>query len=180
MTAPLDIASDSSFDDLDDGLSDHADDFSAEIEEAINNPIKLGLDFYAREGLDPYRDNEYLNTASSQSSHSNITDHIYPFGLSLSDLQTQTKRLSNATAAAQARQQTSTSGDRTDEPPHVFLTDGTDDEPAIMDIIHKFTLNKAQERVFRIIAYHTLGRSKVESTVVNGGVWRRRHSEKVV
>jgi hypothetical protein len=101
-----------------------------------------------------------LNTASSQSSHSNIADDIYPFGLSLSDLQTQTKRLSNAAAAAQARQQTSTS-DRTDEPPHVFLTDGTDDEPAIMDIIHKFTLNEAQQRVFRIIAYHTLGRSKI-------------------
>ena len=94
------VASDDSFDDLDDGLSDHADDFSAEVEEAISNPIELGLDFYAREGLDAYRDNEYLNTASSQSSHSNIADDIYPFGLSLSDLQTQTKRLSNAAAAA--------------------------------------------------------------------------------
>ena len=52
------IASDDSFDDLDDDLSDHADDFSAEIEEAINNPIELGLDFYSREGLDAYRDNE--------------------------------------------------------------------------------------------------------------------------
>ena len=30
-----------------------------------------------------------------------------------------------------------------------------------MDIIHKFTLNEAQQRVFRIIADHTLGRSKV-------------------
>src|SRR5437667_10308525 len=30
-----------------------------------------------------------------------------------------------------------------------------------MAIVHKFTLNKVQERVFRIIAYHTLGRSKV-------------------
>ena len=30
-----------------------------------------------------------------------------------------------------------------------------------MDIIHKFTLNETQQRVFRIIAYHTLGRSKV-------------------
>jgi hypothetical protein len=73
----------------------------------------------------------------------------------------QTKRLSNAAAATKARQQTSTGGDRTGQPPHVFLTDGTDDEPALMDIIHKFTLNEAQQRVFRIIAYHTLGRSKV-------------------
>ena len=52
--------------------------------------------------------------------------------------------------------------DATEESPHIFLTDGTHDEPAIMDIIHKFTLNKAQERTFRIIAYHTLGRSKVD------------------
>ena len=51
--------------------------------------------------------------------------------------------------------------DVAEDSPHVFLTDGTHDEPAIMDIVHKFTLNKAQERVFRIIAYHTLGRSKV-------------------
>src|SRR5438045_4801406 len=36
----------------DDGLSDHADDFSAEVQEATNNPIELGLglDFYARAG----------------------------------------------------------------------------------------------------------------------------------
>ena len=77
------IASDDSSDDLDDGLSDHADDFSADVKEAINNPIELSLDFYAQEGLDTYRDNEYLNTASSQSSHSNIADDIYPFGLSI-------------------------------------------------------------------------------------------------
>ena len=30
-----------------------------------------------------------------------------------------------------------------------------------MAIVHKFTLNKEQERAFRIIAYHSLGRSKV-------------------
>ena len=98
------IASHDSFGDIDDGLNDHANEFSAEVEEAINNPIELGLglDFYAREGLDAYRDNEYLNTASSQSSHSNIADDIYPFGLSLSNLKTQTKWLSNTAAAAQS------------------------------------------------------------------------------
>ena len=46
------IASHDSFDDFDDDLSDDGDDFSAQIEEAINNPIKLSLDFYSREGLD--------------------------------------------------------------------------------------------------------------------------------
>ena len=155
------IANDDSFDDLDDDLSDHDDDFSAEIEEAINNPIELGLDFYSREGLDAYRDNGYLNTASSSQLLSLFQMTSISLIFHLSDLQMQTKRLSNAAAAAQSRQQTSMSGDRTDESPHVFITDGTDDEPAIMDIIHKFTLNEAQQRVFRIIAYHTLGRSKV-------------------
>ena len=124
----------------------------------INNPIEFGLDFYSREGLDACRDNGYLNTALSKPS---IPDDVYSFGLSLSDLQTQTKRLSNAAAAAQSRQQTTTFDDTTEASPHVFLTDGTYDEPSIMDIVHKFTLNKAQERAFRIIAYHTLGRSKV-------------------
>ena len=70
-------------------------------------------------------------------------------------------RPSNAAAAAASRQQTSMTGDGTDQSLHVFLTDGTDDDPAIVDIIHKFTLNEAQQRVFRIIADHTLGRSKV-------------------
>jgi hypothetical protein len=48
------VASDDPFEDLHDGLSDDADDFSAEVEEVISNPIELGLDFYAREGLDAY------------------------------------------------------------------------------------------------------------------------------
>ena len=102
-----------------------------------------------------------MNTALSQPSQS-ISDDIYPFNLSLEDLQTQIESLSKAAAAAQSRQQIGTIDNSTEEnSPHVFLTDGTDDEPAIMAIVHKFTLNKAQERVFCIIAYHTLGRSKV-------------------
>src|SRR5205814_9454424 len=102
--------------DLDDDLSDHGD-FSAEVEEAINNPIEFGLDFYSREGLDACRDNGYLNTALSKPS---IPDDVYSFGLSLSDLQTQTKRLSNAAAAAQSRQQNNTFDDTTEASPHVF------------------------------------------------------------
>ena len=102
-----------------------------------------------------------MNTALSQPSQS-ISDDIYPFNLSLEDLQTQIESLSKAAGAAQSRQQIGTIDNFTEEnSPHVFLTDGTDDEPAIMAIVHKFTLNKAQEHVFRIIAYHTLGRSKV-------------------
>ena len=45
--------------------------------------------------------------------------------------------------------------------PDVFLTDGTNDEPAIMHIVSKFTLNTEQERAFRIVAYQTLDRSRV-------------------
>ena len=58
-------------------------------------------------------------------------------------------------------------------------TDGTYDEPAIMDIVHKFTLNKAQERAFRIIAYHTLGRSKV-GPQLRMGCLEKEALEKVV
>jgi len=152
------IINDDSFNDPDDH---HDDDFYVEVEEAINDPIELDLDFYSREGLDACRDNGYVSTTSSIFASQPISDDSYAFDLSLTDLQIQTKRLSNAAAAAQSRQQISMNSDDTDESPHVFLTDGTDDEPAIMDIIHKFTLNEAQQRVFHIIAYHTLGRSKV-------------------
>ena len=40
--------------DLDNDLSgdEHDADFSAEVEEAINNPVEFGLDFYSQEGLD--------------------------------------------------------------------------------------------------------------------------------
>ena len=44
------------------------------------------------------------------------------------------KQLSNAAAVAQSRQQNTTIGDATEASPHIFLTDGTYDEPAIMDI----------------------------------------------
>ena len=48
-----------------------------------------------------------------------------------------------------------------DVDPHVFLSDASDEDAAIKHIVTKFTLNNAQERAFRIIAHHTLGRSKV-------------------
>ena len=46
------IITHNSFDDLNDDLSDHVDDFSADVEEVINNFIELSFDFYARENLD--------------------------------------------------------------------------------------------------------------------------------
>jgi Leu/Phe-tRNA-protein transferase len=52
-----------------------------------------------------------LHHVSSQSSHPIISDDVYPSDFSLFDCQTQTKHLSNAAAADQARQQTSTGGD---------------------------------------------------------------------
>ena len=96
-------------------------------------------------------------------SHSTSDDSdIYSFCLSLQNLQSHIKSLSKDAAAAQSCQEIGSIDDCTEEnSPHVFLTDGTDDEPAIMAIVHKFTLNKEQERAFRIIAYHSLGRSKV-------------------
>ena len=142
--------------DLDNDLSsdEHDADFSTEVEDVINNPVEFGLDFYSREGLDACQDNGYLDIPSLQASQS-ISDDVYSFGLSLSEL-------SNAAVADHSRQGTSTIGDATEESsPHMFLTDGTHDEPAIMGIVQKFALNTAQEHAFHIIAYHTLGRSKV-------------------
>ena len=68
------------------------------------------------------------------------------------------KLLSNAAAAAQSCQETSTIGDATEESSlHVFLTDGTHNKRVIMGIVQNFALNTAQEHAFCIIAYHTLG-----------------------
>src|SRR5436190_21539354 len=64
------------FIDLDVDLDDD-ENFSADVEQAISNPIEFNLDFYSREGLDAFRDNRYLNTALSQCSQS-ISDDIYP------------------------------------------------------------------------------------------------------
>ena len=156
------IASDDSFDHCSEFGDDDDVDFSAEIEDAINSSIETGLDFDSREGLDAFRNNGYSTTDSSVPLHfiPHDVNDVYPFRLSLSDLQIQTELL--AKAASRARQQASTiHSSIQDRPPHVFLTDGTDDEPALMDIVHRYTLNKAQELAFRIIASHTLGNSKV-------------------
>jgi hypothetical protein len=156
------VASHDSFD-LDSNLAndDGDDNFSAEIEDALNQPIEFGLDFYSREGLDAFRDNGYLPTTAESPPSQSIQDDIYPFGLPLSDLETQMTLLTKAVVAARSHEQTASIGAPAETFPHVFLTDGTQDEPAIMQIVQTFTLNKAQERTFRIIAYHTLGRSKV-------------------
>lgn len=53
-----------------------------------------------------------------------------------------TKLLSNTAAVAQSRQKIITIGSATEPSLHIFLIDDTYDEPAIMDINHKFTLNK--------------------------------------
>src|SRR5208282_2601093 len=95
--------------DLHSDLSDD-EDFSVDVEQAISNPIEFDLDFYSREDLDAFRDNGYLNTTSSLPSQS-IPDDVCSFNLSLEDLQTRRKLLSNAAAAAQSRQQIGTIGD---------------------------------------------------------------------
>src|SRR5205814_1656344 len=76
--------------------------------------------------------------------------------------QNQMKLFSEAAATAQAGQYTRIINNSTNDiSPRVFLTDGTDDEPAITHIISRFTLNTAQEYAFRIIAYHALDKRKV-------------------
>jgi hypothetical protein len=100
-------------------FDDDVVDFSADVEKVINKPIEIGLDFYSRDGLDACRDNGYLDTSPSSLCSRYIPDNFYSFGLSLSDLRTQTKLLSNAAAAAQSHRQISTIDDTTEECPRV-------------------------------------------------------------
>jgi hypothetical protein len=153
------IASNNSVEFSDDN-DDNDIDFSADVKQLLSHPVEFGLDFYSSEGLDACRNNGYVTTTSPLEQFH--PENVYSFGLSLSNLQSQMKLLSDAATAAHSDQQpgiinTST----TDDSPYVFLTDGTNNEPAIMRIVEQFTLNNAQQRAFRIIAYHTLGRSKV-------------------
>ena len=130
------------------------------MQQILNNPIEAGLDFYAREGIDAWRDNYYVDV-TLQSSLS-YPQEVDSFGLALENLQNQMKLFSEAAATAQAGQQSRIIDNSTNDiSPRVFITDGIDDEPAIMHIISRFTLNTAQERAFDIIAYHALDKSKV-------------------
>jgi hypothetical protein len=145
--------------DADDDDSHHVQ-FSAAVEQVLSNSIEDGLDFYTSEGLDALRDTAHATTIISEQP----PQDLHSFGLSLEDLQTHVKSLSKAAEAARTYRQTDGTGytiSSDDQSPHVFLTDGTSDEPAIMQIVRQFTLNAEQERALRIIAYHTANRSKV-------------------
>ena len=63
-------------------------------------------------------------------------------------------------------------GDGTDQSPHVFITHGTDDDPAIVDIIHNFTLNEHNSASFVFMADHTFGKEQGPAAVAAGSVWR--------
>jgi ABC-type dipeptide/oligopeptide/nickel transport system ATPase subunit len=52
--------------------------------------------------------------------------------------------------------------------PDVYLTDGTEDEAAVQHIVVEFTLNTEQARAFRIVADHTLGKSKFGNQLLVG------------
>src|SRR6266496_759320 len=80
------------------------------------------------------------------------------------------KSLSEEAPAAHTYQQVGEIADTVadDIEPNVFLSDSSGDEAAIMDIIKAFMLNAAQEHAFRIIAYHSLGQSKVGPQLLMG------------
>jgi hypothetical protein len=52
--------------------------------------------------------------------------------------------------------------------PNVYLINGTEAELAIHRIVDQFTLNAEQERAFRIISDHSLGKSTVSQQLLMG------------
>src|SRR5438046_8704497 len=71
-------------------------DFSTDVEQVLSHPIEFGLDFYSSEGLNACRNNGYVTMTSPQQPH---PENVYSFGLSLSNLQSQIKFLSDTATA---------------------------------------------------------------------------------
>ena len=52
--------------------------------------------------------------------------------------------------------------------PHVFLTDGTEYQHAILEIVNRFTLNDKQKVALHVITDHTTGWSKIGAQLLMG------------
>jgi len=140
--------------------SDVDDDVFPDLQKIVGDPNDMNLDFDAREGLDAFRDITFPDiTTQSYSSDPQQFQSLY---LPLKTLKSQMLLLTDQVKAHQLN--ASLEGIQVNSDnivPDVFITDGTNNEPAILHIVSKFTLNTEQERGFRIVAYHTLNGSHV-------------------
>jgi hypothetical protein len=142
--------------------------YSTAVDEAIETLTDVTSDFYIREGIDASETQGYLNPTTFPNAPDE-NDQIHYWPLPAEDVMDARASLS---AAASGLQATSISVPDShlmeDVLPDVYLTDGTEDEAAVQHIVVKFTLNIEQARAFRIVADHTLGKSKFGDQLLMG------------
>jgi PIF1-like helicase len=141
---------------------------SAAVDQAIETLTDVNSDFYIREGIDASETQGYLNPPTFLNAPDE-NDQIHYWPLPAEDVMDARASLS---AAASGLQATSISVPDShlmeDVLPDVYLTDGTEDEAAVQHIVVEFTLNTEQARAFRIVADHTLGKSKFGNQLLVG------------
>ena len=138
------------------------------IDQAIEFLTELDSDYYVREGVDASEVNGYLRPSTSDNVRQDEGVHYssLPEKYVMDSLQS----LSMSAMALMSNSSLVVT-DRHSEPdvlPSVYLTDGTEDDLAIRRTVDRYTLNAEQERAFRIIADHTLGKSAVGEQLLMG------------
>src|SRR5437667_8463193 len=128
------------------------------IKQAILQIDDLNDDFYTSDAMHASEENGYF-TSHNGNEISDNKDIFYSF-LPLNDVQAALKSLSASVDAFNANFSISSasSGPRA---LFVYLTDSNQQDNPINEVISNFNLNTKQKLAFRIIAEHTLGRTKV-------------------
>ena len=138
------------------------------IDQAIEFLMELDSNYYVREGVDASDVNGYLRPSTSDDMREDEEVHYS----SLPENYVMDSLLSLSTSAAALMSDSSPIvTDRRDDPdiqPSVHFTDGREDDLAIHRIVDRFTLNAEQERAFRIVADHSLGKSAVGQQLLMG------------
>jgi PIF1-like helicase len=158
--------------DFEDESDDDAIPHSSIVDETIETLTDLDGDYYVREGVDASETQGYLNPSPGHSpNRSHKAAKIHYSLLESNEVFDSLASVSKATFALQSDPTPVNPPPprRTREvQPTVYLTDGTEDDAAINLIVHQFSLNTEQERAFRLIANHSLGKGNFDEQLLMG------------
>lgn len=148
--------------DMDMDIAEH-DGISLPIEQAIQQLDNDSSDFYTLDGIQASQENGYFasDTGPSEAMLDDNDVHYSPLPLEFVQQAFKSLSASVPTNTIPVQRQSETS-------PTVYLTNGDEQDNAILKIIDDFILNTKQALAFRIIAEYTLGRSKVGDQLLMG------------
>jgi PIF1-like helicase len=142
------------------------------VDETIDTLTELDGDYYVREAVDASETQGYLNLSSHHpQNQSHGADEILCPELGVDEIFDALASVSKATLALQSDSTPIIPPPprRTHEvQPTVYLTDGTEDDTAIDLIVRQFSLNTEQDRAFRIIVNHSLGKGNFGEQLLMG------------